>query len=109
MADYPIDGGLFMQATAELLTTNFKISWVDRFTPSHAGIASMLNGTDGGEDGDDDEGSELAGMLSPMPAGSRSNREKYRCPVCKAQAWGKPGLNLLCGEPDCKAAPLVIV
>lgn len=108
MADYPIEDGPFMKATADLLTTNFKISWVDRFTPSHAGIASMLTGLDGGEDDDGSEGGELAGLLSPMPAGSRSNRDKYRCPICKAQIWGKPGLRVLCGEKDCKAMPFVL-
>ena len=29
-------------------------------------------------------------------------RAKFVCPGCKAAAWGKPGLNLLCG--DCQVA-----
>lgn len=107
MADYPIAGGRFMLATDALLTTDFKISWVDRFTP-HTGIAALLVGPEGGQD-DESEDGELASLLSPMPAGSRSNREKYRCPTCNAQAWGKPGLSLLCGEPDCKTEKLVVI
>lgn len=101
MADYAIEGGPFMVATAELLTTDFRISWLDRVTPAQSGVVSILNGSEGGED---DEDSELAGMLTPA-AGSRSNRDKYRCPCCKAQVWGKPGLVVLCGAEGCDAAP----
>lgn len=31
---------------------------------------------------------------------NRSNREKYSCPNCDIQVWGKPDLNIICG--DCK-------
>lgn len=105
MADYAIEGGRFMQATAELLTTDFRISWLDRVTPANSGIIGILNGIDEGEDGAD---AGLAGMLTPAAASS-SNREKYRCPRCKAQAWGKPGLSLLCGEEACNAVRLELV
>lgn len=105
MADYAIEGGPFMVATAELLTTDFRISWLDRVTPAQSGVVSILNGSEGGED---DEDSELAGMLTPA-AGSRSNRDKYRCPRCKAQVWGKPGLIVLCGADGCDATPFELV
>lgn len=45
-------------------------------------------------------------LIKPSPQKDRSNRVKYRCPSCGAQAWGKPGLKLLCGEQSCKATPL---
>lgn len=100
MADYAIEGGPFMLATGGLLKTDFRISWLDRVTPANSSVTAILNGMDGGEGGED---SELAGMLTPA-TGSRSNREKYRCPCCKVQAWGKPGLSLLCGSEGCNAA-----
>ncbi|HGC8067000.1 TPA: SprT-like domain-containing protein [Yersinia enterocolitica] len=106
MADYAIEGGPFMLATAELMTTNFRISWLDRFPPVQPGVASILAGMEGGED---EEDSELAGMLSPVAAGGRSNRNKYRCPCCKVQVWGKPGLSLLCGAEGCDAARFELV
>jgi predicted SprT family Zn-dependent metalloprotease len=28
------------------------------------------------------------------------NKVKYTCPTCNANAWGKPDLNLLCGDDD---------
>ena len=99
MADYPIEGGPFMRATEELLTAEFHISWCDRFPPEEAAptrppaSAATL-------------GSAIAGVLEPV-AGNRSNRVKFRCPVCAAQAWGKPSLRLLCGNGACDLAELV--
>ncbi|GFV90230.1 sprT domain-containing protein [Trichonephila clavipes] len=37
-------------------------------------------------------------VLQPKP----KTRHKHVCPECGAAAWGKPGLNLLCG--DCNIA-----
>lgn len=106
MADYAIEGGLFMQATSELLGTGFQVSWLDRFPPMLP--SSPQNGSG---DADSDAGaslavevSELAGLLEAPSAANRSNRVKYRCPECGAQVWGKPGLRLLCGGEDCAGA-----
>lgn len=87
MGDYPIDGGAFLQATDRLLRGDFAISWIDRF-PS-ADLASLL-----GE-----------GIRISLPT-NRTNRIKYRCPSCGAQAWGKPALRLLCGDERCHAVRL---
>ncbi|MGE4411081.1 MAG: SprT-like domain-containing protein [Sphingobium sp.] len=99
MADYAIPGGPFITATDALLTQDFRISWLDRF-PAIAPTAPAAIGAD-----DDGEGDDLADVLQPV-AGNRSNRIKYRCPSCGAQAWGKPSLRLLCGADDCKAVAL---
>ncbi len=82
MADYAIPGGLFMQATDKLLTQDFKISWLDRFPPMTT-IAAPIADTG---DGDGEGGDDLGDLISPLP-GNRSNRVKYRCPSCGAQAW----------------------
>ena len=82
-----------------------------RIPPIGSSIQKLINrktiaapiadtGDDDGEGGDD-----LGDLISPLP-GNRSNRVKYRCPSCGAQAWGKPSLRLLCGNEDCKAVPL---
>lgn len=106
MADYAIPGGRFLLATAELLTASFEISWLDRCPPVEPGISSFFSEIAGGQrEGD----SELAGMLSPVTPGTRSNRDKYRCPTCKTQVWGKPGLALLCGADGCKAGLFELV
>ena len=31
---------------------------------------------------------------------SEPTRKKYSCPDCKVQVWGKPNLNLNCGDCD---------
>lgn len=31
-------------------------------------------------------------------AKSKKNKVKYSCPVCKLNAWGKSGINLMCGK-----------
>lgn len=102
MADYAIEGGAFMQATDALLATEFRISWFDRHPPAGSEVAAIF-GEAGNETGDD--GDDHGGMLEPVPAGNRSNRDKYRCPSCGAQAWGRPGLKLLCGADDCNGEP----
>lgn len=99
MADYPIPGGAFLVATEELLTSNFKISWCDRFPPEEAAASRPTSSAAA-------LGAGLTGILEPV-AGNRSNRIKFRCPVCAAQAWGKPTLLLICGNSDCDLAHLV--
>lgn len=108
MADYAIDGGPFMQATADLLATGFQVSWIDRFPPRAPPILSAA-AVDAGDDVEPPETelgelAELAALVEPPAPGNRSNRVKYRCPECGAQVWGKPGLRVLCGGDDCDGA-----
>lgn len=94
MADYPIPGGLFMQATDRLLTKDFRISWFDRF-PATTISGTALFATE--------HDATLMELLAPAKPGNRSNRIKYRCPSCKTQVWGKPSLQLICGSDTCTA------
>lgn len=105
MADYPIECGPFMQATAELLATGFQVSWLDRFPPSMP-AAAPTGALDAGEaaTAGPAELSGLAELLEPPASANRSNRVKYRCPECGAQVWGKPALRLLCGSEGCDTA-----
>nr|AFK89009.1 Mpr protein [Acetobacter pasteurianus] len=85
--------GAFAASCARLIGQEYTLSWIDRFPP-------QAPGAKGGEEGEGEEG----GAAEPK---NKSNRVKFRCPVCEAQAWGKPGLRLLCGGENCEAAPLV--
>ena len=38
--------------------------------------------------------------LSSTKPTNRSNRHKYQCHHCRIQLWGKPGLNVICGDCD---------
>jgi predicted SprT family Zn-dependent metalloprotease len=102
MSDYVIKGGAFDRAARDLMTRAFTLSWLDRFPPQEPAPEVMAQA-----------GAELAATTKlvelPPPGGrqgNRSNRVKYRCPSCGAQAWGKPNLRLLCGGEPCRLAPL---
>lgn len=117
MADYAIEGGLFMQATDKLLANGFQVSWIDRFPPRQpdsfsitsavmAAVSETLTGTGGANmpvhsEPDPGQVPDLSEVLSPPVGSNRSNRVKYRCSGCAAQVWGKPNLKIRCGEEDC--------
>jgi predicted SprT family Zn-dependent metalloprotease len=94
---YVIDSGPFDRASKKLLTSSFTLSWRDRF--------AAPNGASLGAEGDAEEGGEEG---AGAPKVNRSNRVKYRCPVCAAQVWGKPGLRVLCGGEACDRAEFEI-
>lgn len=120
MADYAVEGGRFLQACRELLTTDFKLSWYDRFPPEetveagHSVMATQISGNLGTTPPIASI-PELAGAIKPVArlssgtvgdatiAGNRSNRIKYQCTGCNVpvSVWGKPKLKLICGE--CRA------
>ncbi|HEY8097007.1 MAG TPA: SprT-like domain-containing protein [Methylobacter sp.] len=104
MADYPIGGGLFLSACRELLTSDFKISWYDRFASANAvkaGQNSFALSIDldmpGGVTIASEDGIEMASATTLSAAENKSNRSKYTC-RCDINVWGKPGLNLSCGD-----------
>lgn len=107
VADYAIEGGLFLQVCRELLTQDYKISWYDRFaTPEvvKAGQSSFGLSLDlpaSGASIPATSGIKLAitsaDTPTPAGAGNKSNRSKYTC-SCDISVWGKPGLNINCGE-----------
>lgn len=135
MADYVIVGGRFDLGTRRLITSGFAISWLDRFPAARPRPAYVpaLPGVDTG-DGDDDEAEagtsghvmDSSGELDDDPimaaaakppaesnpdlienqkTGNRSNRNKYSCPSCALNVWGKPGLRVICGECEKQLVP----
>ena len=139
MDHYVIAGGPFSATCATLLTRDFRLSWFDRFTAPVPGwtlgaavaVVSSLEGLNAlvtgeveadavGEAKDTDaapppgfsldtlDSAVISALQMPEKA-RRSNRSKYRCPVCAAQVWGKPGLSVLCGAMGCACARMVDV
>jgi hypothetical protein len=37
-------------------------------------------------------------MFIPAPIRSSSSKKKYSCKTCNINVWGKPGLNIICGD-----------
>lgn len=99
MADYAIEGGLFMEHYNQLMEQNFRITWMDRLPARDRLIAAM-------EDGSIGEYSEILEAMgismdsleSEATKPNKSNRVKYCCPSCEVNAWGKPDLNIVCGD-----------
>ncbi|MBS0984641.1 SprT-like domain-containing protein [Gluconobacter cerinus] len=85
--------GRFAASCERLIGKDYTLSWVDRFPPRAPNSGGDAEGEADGE-----------GDAEPK---NKSNRVKFRCPICEAQAWGKPNLRLLCGGENCEAAALV--
>ena len=119
MNDYPIKGGLFLEACKSLINSrSFNIPWFDRWAEPLDGyepspeILEYLN-EETGEEGHEGN-SEMVSLLSTplaklmssasneifLPSAARSipTKTKYRCPSCSSNIWGKPGLSVRC-EP----------
>ena len=78
MSDYIIPGGIFEKVAKGYLKSGKGISWQSNIYPIVAG------------DPGDPEPAERAQ--------NKKNKIKYSCPGCNANAWGKPELNLICGD-----------
>jgi len=95
MADYVIAGAAFEVATAKLLKQGFRLSWYDRAADIPAPTPTGEGNGEGGEG--DGEGEDTA-----TPSGKRI---KFTCPKCRANAWGKGSLNLICGTCETAFQP----
>ncbi|WP_193060519.1 SprT-like domain-containing protein [Halomonas sp. 3A7M] len=122
MDHYIQKGGAFDQACDSLLSQQYRLSWLDRFPPYLPSKPSSLDETDEDEQGDlddghlkedyvdeDEEGHVSPYVQLPKETVNKTNRQKYRCPVCESQAWGKPGLQLICGGEGCDKARFNVV
>lgn len=90
MTDYAIENGRFLTAYKLLLQTDFSLSWRDRFAefveanPTEGPVVGLPVA--------------VGGFTAPRP----QTRVKYTCPACETNVWGKPDINLMCG--DCGVA-----
>ncbi len=94
MADYAIEGGVFEQALEKLVSSSYRITWLDRVPGKHVSADVLQAALEGGVEGVDPNN-----VLAPEQAisNSKQTRAKYTC-ACETKVWAKPGLHLLCGE-----------
>ena len=81
MTHYIVEDGPFAEAASDLLALGWSIQYLDRagrFATAPGPGPAPVKGTPKGK--------------------TAPTRAKFVCPGCKAAAWGKPGLNLLCGD-----------
>lgn len=103
MADYVIEGGAFQRACDDLFTRKFKISWFDRFPPRkivslYSPNHTVTTSTQQFHEIEDDEiPKEISQSILQIVDSKKQTRAKYSC-MCGVNVWGKPGLNLICGE-----------
>lgn len=110
MADYPDERGAFLRIARELLSEKTLVRWykegvaikraqefaampLEELPPVVASLAESM-GTR----------TQATGHPPDKPPAAAS-KVSYCCPECRARAWGKPGLSLICGRCfDDKAA-----
>lgn len=114
MSDYPAPDGRFLQASAELLGQGFALPWVDRFTALSA--ACQIRGPEIPVEGMASDIDALLRQLLETPISElvpgineldkmrqvarQKRKRRYRCGGCGSNVWGKPGLNIICGNCD---------
>ena len=96
MTHYIAEDGPFALAAADLLALGWGIKYVDR--------AGRFLAAPGPEPGPE----PAPGKATPKGKAAPT-RSKFVCPSCQSAAWGKPGLNLVCGDCEepmrCSLAP----
>lgn len=108
MSDYPLPGGDFIEACAELVDGGFRIPWVDR----HAALKKACQIRHVDETADDAESPETELLFTPVStlipdlepgeslqlAARVKRKVRYHCQGCHTNLWGKPGLDVICGR-----------
>lgn len=100
MDHYILSGGAFERVCRELITSKFRLSWADRFPPRRE-VSTMVN-PEVVSEGESHALEELHGWgeVDQIPPEKKPTRIKLSCPGCCANVWGKPSLNIICG--DCR-------
>ena len=104
MADYSDENGQFLKIARELLAAKTLVRWYKEgvairraqeyaampaaeVPPVVVALAASMPASSGRENGG----------VPAKPAAAPS-KVSYQCPECRARAWGKPGLSLICGK-----------
>ncbi|WP_234498062.1 hypothetical protein [Vibrio maritimus] len=106
MSDYITKDSLFDQMCQSILTSDFRISWADKYPVREKvqeAIEDISNELEawGVDIIKNEEGMLIIDMPEPV-----QTRQKYSCPQCAVNVWGKAGLHLICG--DCQVDFVVI-
>ncbi|MEO6476741.1 SprT-like domain-containing protein [Luteolibacter sp.] len=104
MADYPTEGGVFLEIASGILAKSSLITWYKE------GVAiKRAQEYAARPDGENDRAAPpiVAAMAAALPPTGESEpvrtptKVAYQCQECGIKVWGKPDLSLICG--DCHA------
>lgn len=97
MFTYPVSGGAFIEACVNLVRGGFSFPWVDQTTEPDL-VVEALDVIGVAPDILAKLNMPLNAQILPCLPGKEDNKKKvnYRCPQCRTNVWGKPGIELLC-------------
>lgn len=108
MNDYPENGGLFESQCKSLVATGVLLPYYDRHVPRTFTIPDTPEQVEVDEL-EDDVIDEIELVLNqPLTvddihipsAQTTQSKQKYNCSGCGINLWGKPKLNVICGDCD---------
>ena len=105
MADYPVEGGAFLEACSQLLRSGFLLPWIDRQPAPTDSCQPRLTRADMPDGLMAIAHTRLKdffpGILdidAVRLAAKTRQKVKYHCAGCHSNVWGKPELSLICGR-----------
>lgn len=90
MADYVIQGGAFDKFVQVFLSNGARLNW------QSYDLETLLRNLGNDKDKDPEKEKEVEDVKRKV----KKNKVKYTCPSCKTNIWGKPELNVVCGDCD---------
>jgi predicted SprT family Zn-dependent metalloprotease len=108
MSDYPIPDGKFLSECESLVSgSNFDLPWLDRFA-----LRSSVTNTEQIREYElsVDSGVRLTTTMAEFfdkdafifeaDEKESRNKQKYSCPMCGVNVWGKQAISIKCGDCD---------
>ena len=100
MMDYVIEGGKFHEYYLRLIGSAFRVSWIERHPHQEKFFEYNEENTIEVITEPTVPTKETLGTNTNTeePIKNKSNRVKYNCPTCLVNVWGKPDINIICGD-----------
>lgn len=110
MSDYPRPGGRFLQACVDLCQAEFDLNWIDTEPAQQQSCQPRIK--EGYEEVVAQIEEAAPALLEPVTSPEATeqinweirdrvknlSKGKYRCSQCHINVWGKPELNIICGN-----------
>lgn len=112
MSDYPMPDGRFLAACYELCNGEYRLEWTDTEPAWQESCQPRGHDQEDASEWLLEVREQAPALLAPVPTEAAGeevawesvktrpsrNKTRYSCTGCGANAWGRPGLHLLCGD-----------